>query len=97
MRTEAQAVELCATAFCAYSSNVGVVQAADDCGARSYIPPNWRTGAAGGWWQNNLPTGFVSMYNNTGTDIYDTPDAYSVDWDANWAPVRFWKVQCGNP
>lgn len=97
VKTKAQAAALCGDAFCAYSSNVGQVQAADDCGAVALVPPSWRTGSAGGWWQNSLPTGFVSMYNNSGTNIYDTPDAYSADWTANWAPVRYWEIQCGNP
>ncbi|MFF0155986.1 hypothetical protein ACFYRY_00345 [Streptomyces sp. NPDC005263] len=97
VKTEAQAAALCDDAFCAYSSNAGEVQVADDCGVGAYIPQSWRTGAAGGWWQNSLPTGFVSMYNNAGTNIYDTPDAYSADWTANWGPVRYWEIQCGNP
>ncbi|MDG9709556.1 hypothetical protein [Streptomyces sp. DH10] len=97
VKTEAQAAGLCDYAFCAYSSNVGEVMAADDCGEGAYVPSSWRTGSAGGWWQNNLPTGLVSMYNNNWTNIYDTPDAYSADWTANWAPVRYWEIQCGNP
>ena len=74
--------------FCAYqgSSYQGTEYAWYDCGTYS-IPFHH-----GGSWINDQSKGTVArMYNKSGTDIFNTPPAFSDDPNGDWWPV--WKVK----